>query len=196
MKNSTQCNISFVKFIGVTSMGYFGSYPVSKFIIQDRYFDKVGLQFFGYSVIKPRDSKTSTTPAIAFTLRIRNCHESIVRTPFMLNLPLGIQHDIARLSKPYASFKNESASQCARLCDIGLGCVSWQVVSGNKTCMLFSDMSPHVWHPSTWKARDSLLTLNRPGNYLQGGNTNILTNKGVTSVMVNDSFAQIWKQFS
>ena len=177
-------------------MGYFGSYPVSKFIIQDRYFDKVGLQFFGYSVIKPRDSKTSTTPAIAFTLCLRNCNESIVRTPFMLNLPLGIQHDIARLSKPYASFKSESASQCATLCDIGLGCVSWQVVSGNKTCMLFSDMSAHVWYPSTWKARDSMLTLNRPGDYLQSANTNILTNKGVTSVMVNDSFAQIWKQFS
>lgn len=42
-----------------------------------------------------------------------------------------------------------------------------------------------------------MLTLNRPGNYPQSGNTTIVTEKSHSpSFMVSDSFGQIWKQFS
>ena len=41
-----------------------------------------------------------------------------------------------------------------------------------------------------------MLTLNRPGNYPQSGNTTILTEKGENpSFMVTDDFKHIWKQF-
>ena len=44
----------------------------------------------------------------------------------------------------------------------------------NKKCQLFYQVPPHAWHPgfisgqkSTWTIHDSMLTLNRCGNYPQ-----------------------------
>ena len=121
----------------------------------------------------------------------------------MLNLPLGIQPDTVRLGKPDKSFKGESASQCARACIDDKKCMSWQMETQNKTCQLFYQVPPHAWHPgitsgqkSTWTAHDSMLTLNRPGNYPQSGNTSIVADKKASpSFMISDSFEQIWKQF-
>ena len=52
--------------------------------------------------------------------------------------------------------------------------MSWQMAKGNKTCQLFYQVPPHAWHPgfisgqkSTWTTHDSMLTLNRCGNYPQ-----------------------------
>ena len=75
--------------------------------------------------------------------------------------------------------------------------------SNNKTCWLFNQVPLHAWHPgmtsgqkNTWTAHDSMLTLNRPGNYPQSGNTTILIDKEASpSFMVSDSFEQIWQQF-
>ena len=52
--------------------------------------------------------------------------------------------------------------------------MSWQMAKENKTCRLFYQVPPHAWHPgfisrqkSTWTTHDSMLTLNRCGNYPQ-----------------------------
>ncbi|XP_068694647.1 uncharacterized protein [Montipora foliosa] len=189
---------------GVSSMAYSGSFPVSKLTVNDQPFDDLELDLFAISPLKPRDSKSSTTPAVAFSLRIKNPTENTVQVSFLLNLPLGIQPDTQRLGKPYASFKDLNATQCANLCVHGLECMSWQVVTENQTCLLFNDVPLHAWKPgitsgqkSTWTTHDSMLTLNRPGSYPQSGNTTILTEMGArSSFMVSDSFAEIWKQFT
>ena len=184
-------------------MGYSGSYPVSKFTIADKLFGDVKLDLFAFSSLKPRDSKTSTTPAIAFTLRVKNPTRKFVQISFMLNLPLGSQPDTARLGKAYKSFKSPNVTQCAEVCIGDQKCMSWQMERRNKTCLLFSQVPPHAWHPGstsgqkgTWTAHDSMLTLNRPGNYPQSGNTTIASDKEASpSFMVSDTFEQIWKQF-
>ena len=52
--------------------------------------------------------------------------------------------------------------------------MSWQMAKGNKTCQLFYQDPPHAWHlgfisgqKSPWTTHDSMLTLNRCGNYPQ-----------------------------
>ena len=176
---------------------------MSKFAIIDKGFGGVQLDLFAISPLKPRDSKSSATPAVAFILRVKNPSKNAAQVSFMLNLPLGIQPDTKRLGKPYASFKTLNITQCANLCVDRLDCMSWQVVKNNQTCVLFNDVPPHAWHPSitsgqksTWAARDSMLTLNKLGNYSQSGNTTILTDKSASSsFMVSDSFAEIWSRF-
>ena len=185
-------------------MAYSGSFPVSKLTVNDQPFDDLELDLFAISPLKPRDSKSSTTPAVAFSLRIKNPTKNTVQVSFLLNLPLGIQPDTQRLGKPYASFKDLNSTQCANLCVHRLECMSWQVVTENQTCLLFNDVPLHAWKPgitsgqkSTWTTHDSMLTLNRPGSYPQSGNTTILTEMGArSSFMVSDSFAEIWKQFT
>lgn len=194
---------AFYVFTGVTSMGYCGSYPVSKLTITDKSFGDLQLDLFAISALKPRDSKSSSTPAVAFTLRVKNPSSNAAQVSFMLNLPLGIQPDTQRLGKPYANFKGLNFTQCARICNLERECMSWQVITTNQTCHLFRDVPPHSWHPtitsgqkSTWTVHDSMLTLNRPGKYPQSGNTTILTEDGVSSSFtVTNSFADIWKQF-
>ena len=200
------CNYYFFLFTGVASLGYSGSYPVSKLTIRDKRFGDVKLDLFAYSALKPRDSKTSATPAIAFTLRIKNPTQKSVQVSFMLNLPLGIQTDTKRHGKPTKSFKvsNPDPTSCSKMCADDLECLSWQVDVKNKTCLLFDQVPPHSWQQgtisgqkNTWTACDSVLTLNRPGKYPQSGNTSIVTEKGDNpSFMVSNSFGQIWKQFS
>ena len=162
------------------------------------------LDLLAFSALKPRDYKTSSTPAIAFTLRINNPTRKSVQVSFMLNLPLGIQPDTKRLGRPDKTIKSTNVIQCSRACIENKQCMSWQMAKENKTCQLFSQVPPHAWHTgfisgqkSTWTAHDSMLTLNRPGNYPQSGNTTIATGgKRVSpSFMVSDSFEQIWKQF-
>ena len=111
----------------------------------------------------------------------------------MLNLPLGIQPDTVRLGSPNKTIKSTNVSQCSKACIDNKQCMSWQMAKENKTCQLFYQVPPK----STWTAHDSMLTLNRPGNYPQSGNTTIATGgKRVSpSFMVSDSFEQIWKQF-
>ena len=74
----------------------------------------------------------------------------------------------------------------------------------NKTCQLFYQVPSHAWHPgfisgqkSMWTAHDSMLTVNRSGNYPESGNTTIATGgKRVSpSFMVSNNFEQTWKQF-
>lgn len=187
-------------------MGYSGSYPVSKLSIRDKRFGDVKMDLFGFSALKPRDSKTSATPSVAFTLRIKNPTKKSVKLSFMLNLPLGIQTDTIRLGKPIKSskLKKSDPTSCSKSCTGDAKCMSWQMDIKNKTCLLFDQVPPHAWRPgiisgqtNTWTARDSMLTLNRPGNYPQSGNTTIATDKGDSpSFMVSNSFHQIWKQFS
>lgn len=185
-------------------MGYSGSYPVSKLTVRDKQFGDVMLDLFAFSALKPRDSNTSATPAIAFTLRINNPTKKSVGVSFMFNLPLGIQRDTARLGKSYKSMKKYNSTTCSKACVLDPKCMSWQMEIKNKTCLLFNQAPPHSWHPgftsgqkNTWTAHDSMLTLNRPGNYPQSGNTTIVTDKADSpSFMVSDSFSQIWKQFS
>ena len=162
------------------------------------------LDLFAFSALKPRDSKTSSTPAIAFTLRINNPTRKSVQVSFMLNLPLGIQPDTVRLGSPDKTIKSTTVSQCSRACIDNKQCILWQMAKENKTCQLFYRVLPHAWHTgfisgqkSTWTAHDSMLTLKRPGKYPQSGNTTIATGgKRVSpSFMVSDSFEQIWKQF-
>ena len=124
----------------------------------------------------------------------------------MLNLPLGIQPDTARLGEPSASFTDSSinATKCSEICVADKECMSWQMVTTNKTCLLFNDVPLHVWHPGitsgqkgTWTAHNSMLTLNRTGNYPQSGNTTIVTDKEASSsFMIDNSFAEIWEQFN
>ena len=195
--------MSLSRLTGVDSIGYSGSYPVSKHTIRDQRFGDVQLDLFAFSALKPRDSKSSATPAIAFTLLIKNPTKKTAQVSFMLNLPLGIQLDTARLGKPYKSFKSPNVTQCTKVCTDDKNCMSWQMGKQNQTCQLFSDVPPHAWHPgfisgqkSTWTAHDSMLTLNRPGNYPQSGNTTIVTGKEAKpSFMVSDSFEEMWKQF-
>ena len=132
------------------------------------------LNLFAFSALKPRDSKTSAIPAIAFTLRINNPTRKSVQVSFMLNLPLGIQPDTVRLGSPDKTIKSTNVSQCSRACIDSKQCMSWQMAKGNKTCQLFYQVPPHAWHPgfisgqkSTWTTHDSMLTLNRCGNYPQ-----------------------------
>ncbi|XP_020625895.1 uncharacterized protein LOC110063277 isoform X1 [Orbicella faveolata] len=191
---------------GVASLGYSGSYPVSKLTIRDKRFGDVKLDLFAFSALKPRDSKTSATPAIAFTLRIKNPTKKSIKVSFMLNLPLGIQTDTKRYGKPTKSFKvsNSDPTSCSKTCVDDLECLSWQVDVKNKTCLLFDQVPPHAWQQGTisgqknaWTACDSVLTLNRPGKYPQSGNTSIATDKEDNpSFMVSNGFRQIWKQFS
>ena len=150
------------------------------------------MDLFAFSTLKPRDSKTSATPAIAFTLRINNPTRKSVQVSFMLNLPLGIQPDTVRLGSPDKTIKSTTVSQCSRACIDNKQCILWQMAKENKTCQLFYQVPPHAWHTgfisgqnSPWTAHDSMLTLKRP----TGG-------KRVSpSFMVSDSFEQIWKQF-
>ena len=74
----------------------------------------------------------------------------------------------------------------------------------NKTCQLFYQVLSHAWHPgfisgqkSMWTAHDSMLTVNRSGNYPESGNTTIAAGgKRVSpSFMVSNNFEQTWKQF-
>lgn len=191
---------------GVASMGYSGSFPVSKLTVRDEQFGDVGLDLFAYSALKPRDSKTSATPAVAFTFRINNPTEKTVNVSLMFNLPLGIQTDTARQGESYKYIQMSTVNStiCSKACASDPKCFSWQTETKNKTCLLFNKTFPHYWKPgftsgqkNTWKAHDSMLTLNRPGNYPQSGNTTIVTEKSHSpSFMVSDSFGQIWKQFS
>ena len=162
------------------------------------------LDLFAFSALKPLDSKTSATPAIAFTLRINNPTRKSVQVSFMLNLPLGIQPDTVRLGSPDKTIKSTNVSQCSRACIDNKQCISWHMAKENKKCQLFYQVPPHAWHTgfisgqkSTLTAHDSMLTLNRPGNYPQSGITTIATGskRGSPSFMVSDSFEQIWKQF-
>ena len=190
---------------GVASLGYSGSYPVSKLTIRDKRFGDVKMDLFAFSALKPRDSKASATPAVAFTLRVKNPTKKSVNVSFMLNLPLGIQTDTKRHGKPIKSFyvSQPDATPCSQTCVDDLECLSWQVDVKSKTCSLFDQVPPHAWQPgiisgqkNTWTARDSVLTLNRPGKYPQSGNTSIATDRGDNpSFMVSNSFWQIWKQF-
>ena len=186
-------------------MEYSGSYPVSKLTINDRRFRGVKLALFAFSALKPRDSKTSATPAIAFTLRIENPTKHSAQVSFMFNLPLGIQPDTARLGEPSAIFTDSSlnATTCSEICDADQECMSWQMVPSNKTCLLFNDVPLHVWCPGvtsgqkgTWTAHGSMLTFNRTGNNPQSGNTTIVIDKKASSsFMVGNSFAEVWKRF-
>ena len=74
----------------------------------------------------------------------------------------------------------------------------------NKRCQLFYQVPSHAWHPgfisgqeSMWTAHDSMLTVNRSGNYPESGNPTIATGgKRVSpSFMVSNNFEQTWKQF-
>ena len=187
-------------------MGYSGSFPVSKLTVRDEQFGDVGLDLFAYSALKPRDSKTSATPAVAFTFRINNPTEKTVSVSLMFNLPLGIQTDTARQGESYKCIQMSTVNStiCSKACASDPKCFSWQTETKNKTCLLFNKTFPHYWKPgctsgqkNTWKAHDSMLTLNRPGNYPQSGNTTIVTEKSHSpSFMVSDSFGRIWKQFS
>ena len=122
----------------------------------------------------------------------------------MLNLPIGIQPDTVRLGSPDKTVKSTNVSRCLRAFIDNKQFMSWQMAKENKPCQLFYQVPPHAWHPglisgqkSTWTAHDSMLTLNRSGNYPQSGNTTIATGgKRVNlSFMVSNCFEQIWKQF-
>ena len=122
----------------------------------------------------------------------------------MLNLPIGIQPDTVRLGSPDKTVKSTNVSRCLRACIDNKQFMSWQMAKENKPCQLFYQVPPHAWYPglisgqkSTWTAHDSMLTLNRSGNYPQSGNTTIATGgKRVSlSFMVSNCFEQIWKQF-
>ena len=155
------------------------------------------------SPLKPRDSQTSTTPAIAFTLRIKNPTKQFVQVSFLVNLPLGIQPDTSRDVKPDKTFKNRNITQCSQACNLDQKCFSWKVETKSKICQLFYQVPLHEWKPGsisgqkvTWTAHDSMLTLNRCGNYPQSGNTTILTDeKTNSSFIVSNSFEEIWDQF-
>lgn len=177
---------------------------MSKLSIIDQEFGDVSLDLFAFSPLKPRDSKTSATPAIAFALRIKNLANNPTQVSFLLNLPMGIQPDTGRLGKPYLTFVHvDDTARCSSLCDVDERCMLWQMDAARQTCQLFDEVPLHIWHPgstsgqkSTWIAHDSMLTLNRPGNFPQSGNTTILTDKGASvTFMVSNSFADIWKRF-
>lgn len=77
-----------------------------------------------------------------------------------------------------------------------------QVVTSHQICLLFNDVPPHArrsgivaGHKSTWTTRVSMLTLNRPGNYPQSGNTTILTDKEENPSFIVTKFTNIWNQF-
>ena len=177
---------------------------VSKLTIKNQRFGDVLLDRFTFSTPTPRDYKTSPTPAIAFTLRINYPTTKSVQISFMLNLPIGIQPNTVRLGSPDKTSKSTNVSRCLRACIDNKQYMSWQMAKENKTCRLFYQVPPHAWHPglisgqkSTWTAHDSMLTLNRSGNYPQSGNTTIATGgKRVSpSFMVSNCFDHIWKQF-
>lgn len=81
--------------------------------------------------------------------------------------------------------------------------MSWQLEADNNTCLLFDEVPLHAWHPGStsgqkglWTAHNSMLTLNRFGDYPQSGNTTLLTEEGANATfMVSDIFGHIWKQF-
>lgn len=195
-------------FTGVQSIGYSGSYPVSKLSVKDDTFHGMKLDLFAHSAIYPRDSVASATPAITFTLHVKNPTKETTHVSFMLNLPLGIQKDTARFGNVKKSFKMKTAdpAECATKCAAQHDCISWSVAMGTKekTCALKDSLPLHSWKPGfisgvkgTWTVQESMLTLNRPGNFPQSGNTTLLAvTKARTSFMVGNDFRQIWHRFS
>ena len=187
-------------------MGYSGSYPVSKLEIRDKKFHDVRLELYAYSTLKPRDSAASATPAIAFSLQVRNPSKQTAHVSFMFNLPLGMQPDTARVGEHKASFKMHGIhpSECAKACAADPNCMSWQVEIETKSCYLINSVPLHVWRPgyfsgqkSTWKASGSTLTHNRPGSFPQSGNTTLLLQEqGRASFMVGNDFHEIWEHFT
>ena len=57
----------------------------------------VDLNLYAFSPFHPRDATESATPAVSFTLEVRNpSEEEAIDVSFMLNLPFGYNEDTVR----------------------------------------------------------------------------------------------------
>ena len=152
-------------FIGIKTIKYHGSYPVSKLQLIDSTLI-ANMDLYAYSVLKPGDLNRSMTPAIMFSLNIENPNDYPIGIDFMYNVPLSVQIDQTRLSKNVIQrIISDIYIQCISLCDQNELCASWNWQIDNKqtTCFLYSDVGNNVYSRGCVSGVRGLWTYNNTG---------------------------------
>ena len=166
-------------FKGIDTIKYHGAYPVSKLELSDNTLI-ANMDLYAYSIIKPGDLNRSITPAIVFSLNIRNPNDYPIGIDFMYNAPLSVQIDQTRLSKTIIQqIVSNTYTQCISFCDQNRLCASWnwQHFNNQQACLLYSDIGNNVYLNGSvsgvrgqWTHnKTGPLVLNRPGEMPANG---------------------------
>ena len=162
-------------FTGVDTLIYHGAYPVSKLeIIDPLITSKIDL--YAYSTLKAGDLHRSMTPAIVFSLNVKNTNDYPLAVDYMFTAPLSAQNDQKRLSKkPIQQLLTDTYAQCITLCQQNAQCGTWNW--DGQTCVLYSDVGNNVFVSGyvsgvrgQWTYNKSgPLVLDRPGSMPANG---------------------------
>ncbi|XP_023931770.1 uncharacterized protein LOC106167159 [Lingula anatina] len=203
---------------GVQAMKYQGSHPVSRLEVQDSCVP-VEAALYGYSTYYVNNLNKSATPAIAFTLVMKNPSKTNkVDAAFMLNLPLGIEKMQDR-SYVEGTLESEEALtvtndlQCMKLCSSVKECGTWTFQEDTKSCVLYTSVNLNRFNPQRssgvkgfWQVHETggnlnCISLVRECNVAPCGNLSIcassLNNQGVaTSFGSADDVMDLWNDFA
>jgi len=196
-------------FKGIDTIIYHGSYPVSKLELIDETLT-AKLDLYAYSTLKPGDLNRSMTPAIIFSLNVKNPNDYPIAVDFMFNAPLSTQVDQTRLSKNVTQqVASDTYAQCISLCNQNTQCASWnwQLVDNISTCVLYSDVGSNVYLSGQvsgvrgqWTYDTSgPLVLDRPGTMPPNGQYVLwpfLSSDKTMSAVVDNDITNILSNFS
>ena len=196
-------------FKGVDAIIYQGSYPVSKLQIVDEAI-ATQLDLYAYSTFKVGDLNRSITPAIIFSLNVKNSNDYPIAVDFMFNAPLSAQVDQPRHSKNLVQeVPSDSYLQCVPICDQNPQCASWiwQIIDNKPTCVLFSDVGNNMFVSGQaggvrgqWTYDQSgPLILDRPGNMSANGQYVLwpfVSSDTTMSAVVDNDITNILSNFS
>ena len=185
---------------GVSTIKYHGAYPVSKLeLVDDSLPAKIDL--YAYSIFRAADLPRSMTPAIVFSLNVKNPNPYPISVDFMFNAPLSAQIDQARTSNQVIQESaSNNFSECVSLCDLNSKCASWQwqLVAQVPTCVLYGDVQYNAFldgHVSGVRGqwtydRSGPLVLDRPGTTSSSGQFVLwpfnVTGQSMTATVDND----------
>jgi non-lysosomal glucosylceramidase len=172
---------------GVSSLTYFGSYPVSKLSPSTADLSGVQADLFAFSTYKVNDMNASARPMASFTLAVSaasaapsNANNDI---SFMMNLPTAIEPDMVRRGSALgAAVGAESSAACLSACNANSACMSWNFARATKMCTLQRD-APNVFYSlgndcglrGSWEydKTSQCLTLTRAGSGGSNGDMSI-----------------------
>ena len=128
---------------GVQGMEYSGAFPVSRLTLMDPAFaGVVDVDVIAHGAINPQQSsaggmagsKISMTPAVAFSLKVRNLMSTPINASFLLTLPLAMQPETERVGSVVAATTTSDAHACKQACDSNDACHSWAWTEANMLC--------------------------------------------------------------
>ena len=188
---------------GVSSLTFGGSPPVTRLQAGGAP-ESVSVTLNAFSAVKSGDMKTSTLPAITFSVVFENTGAAAVEAEALFSLP-SFAEDTARVGKTYKTTAAEDAAACAGVCNGDAQCQSWQFKEAGRTCVLASDAPEYAFEagtssgtPGTWTvdASSGCLTLNKPGQASMHGNYSLCVAGGdFAAAFTGASVADVWSFF-